>query len=549
MEIIEEVKQAISFTKEKKFRSAEKIYLSILKKDANNPVVLSALGLLYLNIGNFVKSEKYLEKSYKIKPNIATIEGLAHANYNIGDNEKACFYFEKLFEKNKSYDTYDKYTKCLVNVKSYKKAYEIGLEGHKKYPFAPTLLLNLAWGCIGTGRLEEAVCYGEQLVKGFPKFGEGWTVFGIINETYYHNEDVARECFKKALRNGDKSSGYYNLAVNASKAWDYKHAYYYLKMYKKLFADNPTVNFLNATFKFRERKFKAGYKYYAKKEDMSNKKKLHSKLKRLWDGKTYRDETLLVLCDQGIGDHLMFIRFIPQLQKKFKQIKVIAHKSEIELYRRSFKYCKNIKFYTLSKRFPRYDKSVILSNLPYYLKTDLKDIPNPSGYLYADEGKIAEYKHKYFEHDKLKVGLCWEAGAAGWREQLNRTINISALEPLFDIEGVEFYSFQVNPSLDNYKKYNLIDLGKDFKDFDDTAAALKNVDIMVTVDTSVSNLSGALGVKTFMLLPYCPDWRWFDNEHDTEWYESVRIFRQSENLFWDKVVDNIKHAIMEEMAK
>ena len=188
---------------------------------------------------------------------------------------------------------------------------------------------------------------------------------------------------------------------------------------------------------------------------------------------------------------------------------------------------------------PKYDKSMIASNSPYYLKMSIDKIPYSEGYLIADKDKVDKYK-EYINSDKFKVGICWEAGGAGWRELLNRTLNISLFEPFFGVKNTQFYSLQVNPTMDNYKDYkNLICLGDTFKDFDDTAGALKNLDLLITVDTSVAHLAGALGVKTFMLLPYCPDWRWFDNDKTTEWYDSVTIFKQSNTKSWDDVIENI----------
>jgi ADP-heptose:LPS heptosyltransferase len=94
--------------------------------------------------------------------------------------------------------------------------------------------------------------------------------------------------------------------------------------------------------------------------------------------------------------------------------------------------------------------------------------------------------------------------------------------------------------MDEYKNYkNLIDLGSGFESFDDTAGALMNMDLVITVDTSVAHLAGALGVKTFMLLPYVTDWRWFDNTEKTEWYDSVRIFKQESQTDWESVFNKV----------
>ena len=180
---------------------------------------------------------------------------------------------------------------------------------------------------------------------------------------------------------------------------------------------------------------------------------------------------------------------------------------------------------------------------------DYGNIPFSDKYLEAEEKYINKYSKIITANKKLKVGICWEAGAAGLREQLNRTLNISMFEPFLGLKSVQFYSLQVNPTMDNYKDYpQLIDLGKDFKDFNDTAGAIKNLDLVVTVDTSVAHLAGALGVKTFMLLPYCTDWRWFDDKLKTPWYNSVKLFKQTDPKDWDSVIKNVTEELKNEQA-
>lgn len=541
MDILSEVKKAIKYSEDKNYEKAEKIYLEILKQDKSNAVILSFLGLLYLKAGLFKKAEKYLEKSNNLKANKATIEGLGLVKYYLSEYEEACKYLEIAIKNNRSFDIYDKFVKSLYETKLYSKSYEYALECYNKYPFKEEALGNLALSCIGVGKLKECMSYAEKLIQKYPKYGKGWLVFGLINEILYHNDLFARECYKNSLKYGDKLTGYYNLAVNASKLKDYKKAYYYACKFKKLASNQGNINFLIATIYFYQKKFKKGYSYYVKKEEGLDKSKPASKLKNIWsDGKTYKEDTLMVYCDQGIGDCLMFARYLPFLEKKFKRIKVYTNKVVLSLLKRSFKQYVKLEFLPFKLRFPHYDKSAVLSNIPCYLNMGLTDIPFRDGYLISDNKKTETYNTTYFKTDKLKVGICWEAGAAGLREQLNRTLNISMFEPLFALKNIQYYSFQVNPSLDNYKNYKqLVDLGSNFKDFDDTAAALKNLDVMVTVDTSVAHLAGALGVKTFMLLPYCPDWRWFDSEHDTEWYSSIRIFKQKNNVLWEDVINNV----------
>lgn len=541
MDIVAEVKRAIKYTEQKEFAKAQRIYQSILKIDKNNSIVLSCLGLLYLNTKYFKHAERKLEQAEKIKPSLVTEEGLGLVKYYLGKYADACNYFSKVIKFTKNFDVFDKYVKSLSELRISSLEYQVASECLRRYPLKKESLCNMVMACISTGRLNDAVGYAEQVVKSFPKYGDAWIKFGLVNEMVYRNEIMAQACYKKALTCGEKQAAYYNLAINAHKRGDMKTAEYYAKKLIKFDSENSVLNFLYATICFKQRKFKKAYKYYIKKDfDKEYTENPISKLKRYWDGKTYKNEILLVYCDQGIGDYIMFIRYLPLLTKKFKKIKVCTMKNVIQIFRRSFSKYKNIEIIERKERFPRYDKSLILSNVPYYLKSDIDKIPTSGGYLMADEVKINDYKTKYFNNKKLKVGICWEAGSAGWREQINRTLNISLFDSILKNKSIQFYSLQVKPSLDNYKQYpDMIDLGETFGDFDDTAAAIKNLDVVVTVDTSVAHLAGALGVKTFMLLPYCPDWRWFDNDNLTEWYDSVRIFKQKDTVSWNDVIDSI----------
>jgi hypothetical protein len=178
-------------------------------------------------------------------------------------------------------------------------------------------------------------------------------------------------------------------------------------------------------------------------------------------------------------------------------------------------------------------QAIKITDLAYVLDIDFDNIPFSQGYL---KSKVADIKS-----DKLKVGLCWEAGAAGIRTMINRTININLLEPILNMENIQLYSFQVTDSLNGNERYadKMINLAKDFKNFKDTAEALKAMDIVVTVDTSVAHLAGALGVKTFLMLPYVTDWRWFEDTKTTLWYDSVEIFKQKDPISWEKPIEDI----------
>ena len=115
---------------------------------------------------------------------------------------------------------------------------------------------------------------------------------------------------------------------------------------------------------------------------------------------------------------------------------------------------------------------------------------------------------------------------------------------MFELEGNKYYSFQMNDIFGMCEKYpQIVDLEEHIQTFDDTASLLKNLDVLITVDTALAHLAGAMGVKTYLLLCKAPDWRWFDNDKKTEWYPSVTIIKQHDRRTWEDVAEELFNEI------
>ena len=548
MELVEEIKKALEYTKHREYKKAEKIYKELLKKDPENESVLSFLGLLYFNCFQYKKAEKYLDKAYKISHSDKLVSYLGIVKFLFGKYDDAIDFLITALNAKESIETYRALVSSYLKLELYHECYEYAIKAIKIYPFDMPILFDLTMAALKIGKFKESEEYTKKILTLNPKSATAWANLGLLIEVLYGDEERARNCYRKIIKYGSKESAYLNLAISYGKnPKDKKKSYYYINKLRKLHSNIYGFNFVQATYYLSRRKFK-GYKYYVMPDiDPENisEQKWYKRFKRTWHGEKFCEkETLLLYGDQGIGDQLQFCRYLPFIAKKFNTIKFMVHPAIISLLQRSFKDVKNVLYYEIKNSLPRYDKSVFLAYTPYFLKKRFNDIPFSHGYLMADDMKIEEYKSKYFDTNKLKIGICWEAGATGLKEQIHRILNIELFEKIINYNKAKIYSLQVNPTLDNYKKYdNLVDLGATFKDFDDTAAALMNLDILITVDTSVAHLAGALGVKTFMLLPYCTDWRWFDNTETTEWYDSVRIFKQNENEDWDKVFERLYDSI------
>lgn len=552
MDVSKEIKNAIALSKKGEFKKAEALYKTILQDDSSNLVAQSCLGLLYYTAGKYKKAEKLLEKVYSINKSKILAECIAFTKKYLEKDYEVVKYCKDIPLEEKSNKLLELEIFTLIDVKYINDANELAKYYYEKNPLSKDTLYVYAFSLLASGKFDTAENIVKQLINYFPKYFKTWYVAGLLYEMLYHNDKLAFECYKKQLRSGDKSA-YWNMAISMFKQNDFKRTSYYLNKLVNIEGKGDKYYFLKASCYFKRGNFKKGYKLYVRKmnymlKDIDNLKFLP--LKKQWHGKRYSKETLLVYDDQGAGDTIMFARYLPLLKNKFKKIKVIVKSNMLDLFNRSGIFpdnfevigknnLKKAKLYKI-----KYDKFAFLSELPYFLKTDMDTIPHPEGYLIPDNNKIEVYKEKYFNTDKLKVGLCWEAGGAAWREQLNRTLHISVFDEILNIDNINYYSVQKAPMFDIFKDYNITDVGTSFEDFDDTAAALMNLDVLITVDTSVAHLAGAIGIKTFLILPYISDWRWFDDTETTPWYKSVRIFKQTDNISYSREIKLIKNELL-----
>jgi hypothetical protein len=149
----------------------------------------------------------------------------------------------------------------------------------------------------------------------------------------------------------------------------------------------------------------------------------------------------------------------------------------------------------------------------------------------------------------MRVGLVW-AGNPEHRNDRSRSIPLALLEPLFDLEGIHFFSLQMGPEAEQLAVLEapVTDLRYAIGDLADTAALMANLDLVIAVDTSVVHLAGALGVPTWLLLASAPDWRWMVEGDESLWYPTMRLFRQTERSDWESVVGRVRSALVEELA-
>jgi Tfp pilus assembly protein PilF len=265
-----------------------------------------------------------------------------------------------------------------------------------------------------------------------------------------------------------------------------------------------------------------------------------------WTGMSIPGGKILLIGDQGYGDTIQFARYIPMVAQRFDEVflgcsaEMAPLLARIPGVSRSFHRWNEI---------PGHAAYCRLSSLALIFRTTLETIPNQVPYLTPDPSRVSWWENwlnATHPHDALRVGLVW-CGRPTHPNDRRRSVRLARLAPLATIEGVRFVSLQkpmFQADADSLQLFpGMSDLSAELREFDDTAALVATLDLVVTVDTSVGHLSGALGKPTWIMLPKASDWRWLLGRSDSPWYPTVRLFRQAAPGAWDNVIDEVAAAL------
>lgn len=256
-----------------------------------------------------------------------------------------------------------------------------------------------------------------------------------------------------------------------------------------------------------------------------------------WQGEPLSGKRLLVRHEQGCGDAIQFIRYVKRIPKAGGKIIVEVLPDLARLF-----HCipEIDEFVEFQKPSPEFDVQIPLGSLPTVFSTDLSTIPQSKGCFQLPD--LEEYKiSKFGVTKKPRVAVVWRGRAENPRD-FQRSIEWDKFKNVLATKEAHFYSLQ-HP-LDKAQRkalqqQGITDLKSHCKDFYDTAQYLRQMDLVITVDTAVAHLAGALQVPTWLLLDYAPDWRWMLDQEDSPWYPTMRLFRQSELDQWEPVLKRV----------
>jgi len=314
----------------------------------------------------------------------------------------------------------------------------------------------------------------------------------------------------------------------------------------KIDSTHANARFLKSTIELKKQNLIEGFKNYEwRRKSSLFFSKIRNFNKKTWNGnEDLKNKTILLYSEQGLGDQILFIRFVNSIIEKGANVIVEVEPRLVKLFKQTINF-KNI--YAQGEELPNFDLQCSIMSLPHKLKIDINSIPNKP-YLKCS-AKSAEKWKKLLDKNYKNVGINWQGGIDP-RQDAGRSFRLDNFEEISKIESIKLFSLQKINGVDQIKSrkdifnLNIIEnLDKDAP-FVDTAELISNLDLIITSDTSIAHLAGALGKKTFLAIQKHAEWRWFEKRSDSPWYSNMKIFRQKVDGIWDSVFLEMKEDLI-----
>ncbi len=467
------------------FQNAKKYYKKFLTLNPEQPQVNNNLGVIYQIQGDLQRAKLFYEKALTCNPNyIDTLKNIASLYKIEGDLQSAKKYYHQIADLDE---------KDIAALNNLSVIYKLEND-HQK-----------------------AQKYATKVLKIDTNNADAYNNLGVI---YKEKKDLVKalEYYTKALEIEPKSfETVLNLAL----------LFLLQKEYEKGFE----------LYRYRYHK----YDLYINTELLKEK----ILIQNLADAGSHE---VLICFEQGFGDAIQFIRFDSQLASL--NMKYVYYISQPLL--KLFTYNFPNRSFMVTQEIQEFLYYLPMLDMGYHVGLKYENIPLSKRYLHVDANDAIRFAQKHLNvGKKKKVGFAYQ-GSPLHQNDKNRSIELKTfLEGLCELFGeIKFYSLQYGISKEEkivLDEYNVKDLGSLITDFYDTAVMVACMDAIVSIDSSLIHLSGAMGKKSFLMLPFVPDWRWGLDETETNWYTSVKIYRQEKISDWDSVLKMLKEDVKNEV--
>ena len=550
--------EGIALHQQGNFSEAQVIYEQILMGKPDHFDALQLLGVLFAQVKKYSQSVEFLSKALEINPNHAgafSNRGIALKELKQFD-EALASYDQAIAVKPDYLDAYSNRGNLLMELSrfdealvTYDQAIKINPDYAESYGYRGITLKKL-------NRFDEALASYNQAIKINPDYAEAYSNRGnVLNELNRFDEALAS--YDQAIKiNPDYAEAYHNRGTILQELRQFDEA---LASYGQAIKINPNYadahwnaaicNFIKGNFKTGWIEYEWRWKHFECDSERLNTNR------PIWDYKK-TEQRLLVWAEQGIGDHILFGGLFSELLEDVPNLLVQIDQRLIPIFIRSFP---KIKFYPSKNLAPNsnskipesdYDIHLPIGSLGKYLRNDKKDfLPTRNTYLKDDELKTARIKKDLIalasSNNKL-CGISWKSKSTFTGHQKSTTLKYFI--KTLDLEGYTFVSLQYGKTKDEIKEVrnelgvNIISYEEvdNFLDIDGLSSLIQACDKVITVDNITSQLAGALGKQTHILLTFNPWWCWMLERNDSPWHPSIKLYRQDKINDWDSAFKKLK---------
>jgi len=500
--------QAVASHTAGNFPEAERFYRQVLVSVPNHPGALHHLGLLAHQVGQNDVALKLIQRSIAMLPTSAAYSNLGEVYRLSGHFEEAvAAYRQAIALEPTAAPPWSNLGLALRQLRQFEQsesACRRALELDPNYAGAYQNLCNVLGD---RGKPDEAIAAGQRAAE---LDGGNATVWADLGAAYIEANDLAPAAlaFERAIQiDPNNAAGHHNLAQALLLQGEFERGW---REYE---------------WRWRCPEFPSPPRNFPQKQ---------------WDGSPLDGRTLLIHAEQGLGDTMMFARYLPIVAQRGGRVLFEVQKELRELLKN---FPGTDQVIARGQVIPAVDLQCPLLSLPIAMGTQVQTIPVDVPYIQADPKRVAQWDQRLApQRNGLRVGIVW-AGRPTHTNDHNRSCRLVDFAPLAAIEGITFYSLQIGPAASQAANppagMQLIDLGAELQDYSDTAAVVSQLDLVISVDTSVVHLTGAMGRPVWVLLPLNCDWRWIKGRDDSPWYPMMRLFRQTAPNSWPEVFERV----------